>query len=53
MLQTGGAPAPVERQVGKSAAAILLESRIGERFAAIVTGASDEGTWAPAPLPPC
>jgi VacB/RNase II family 3'-5' exoribonuclease len=36
----------VERQVGKSAAAILLESRIGERFAAIVTGASDKGTWA-------
>ena len=36
----------VERQVGKSAAAVLLESRIGERFAALVTGASDKGTWA-------
>jgi exoribonuclease-2 len=35
----------LERQVGKSAAAILLESRIGERFDAIVTGASDKGTW--------
>ena len=35
----------VERQVGKSAAAILLESRIGERFDAIVTGASEKGTW--------
>ena len=35
----------VERQVVKSAAAMLLESRIGERFAAIVTGASDKGTW--------
>ena len=35
----------VERQVTKSAAAILLESRIGERFDAIVTGASDKGTW--------
>jgi len=35
----------VERQVGKSAAAMLLESRIGERFEAIVTGASDKGTW--------
>ena len=36
----------VERQVGKSAAAILLESRIGEQFDAIVTGASEKGTWA-------
>ncbi len=36
----------VERQVGKSAAALLLESRIGERFGAIVTGASEKGTWA-------
>jgi len=35
----------VERQVGKSAAAMLLESRIGERFDAIVTGASEKGTW--------
>jgi len=35
----------VERQVTKSAAAILLDSRIGERFDAIVTGASDKGTW--------
>jgi exoribonuclease-2 len=35
----------VERQVGKSAAALLLESRIGERFDAIVTGASEKGTW--------
>jgi len=35
----------VERQVGKSAAALLLESRIGEQFASIVTGASEKGTW--------
>ena len=35
----------VERQVGKSAAALLLEARIGERFDAIVTGAADKGTW--------
>lgn len=35
----------VERQVEKSAAAMLLEARIGERFEAIVTGASDKGTW--------
>jgi len=36
----------VERQVGKSAAAMLLEARIGERFDALVTGASEKGTWA-------
>jgi exoribonuclease-2 len=35
----------VERRVEKSAAALLLESRIGERFDSIVTGASDKGTW--------
>lgn len=35
----------VERQVGKSAATLLLQSRIGEVFDAIVTGASDKGTW--------
>lgn len=36
----------IERQVGKSAAALLLEPRIGEQFDALVTGASDKGTWA-------
>ena len=35
----------VERQVEKSAAALLLESRIGEQFDSIVTGASVKGTW--------
>ncbi len=35
----------VERQVGKSAAALLLEARVGEHFDAIVTGASAKGTW--------
>jgi VacB/RNase II family 3'-5' exoribonuclease len=35
----------VERLVAKSAAAMLLASRIGERFEAICTGAADKGTW--------
>lgn len=35
----------VERQVSKSAAALLLADRIGETFDAIVTGASEKGTW--------
>lgn len=42
----------VERQVAKSAAAILLESRIGEQFDALVTGASDKGTWVRLLRPP-
>ncbi len=37
--------AKVERQVRKSAAAMLLETRIGGQFDAIVTGASAKGTW--------
>ncbi len=35
----------IERQVVKSAAALLLEERIGETFEALVTGAADKGTW--------
>lgn len=37
--------AKVERLVGKSAAALLLEGRTGDRFEAIVTGAAAKGTW--------
>jgi len=37
--------AKVERQVAKAAAALLLSSRIGATFRAVVTGASDKGTW--------
>jgi VacB/RNase II family 3'-5' exoribonuclease len=43
--QAEDAAKKVERQVIKSAAAILLKSRIGEQFDAIVTGAADKGTW--------
>jgi len=35
----------VERQVVKSAGAMLLSARIGETFDATVTGASEKGTW--------
>lgn len=35
----------VERQIEKSASAMLLASRIGEKFDGIITGASEKGTW--------
>ena len=44
--------AKVERRVGKSAAALLLQPRIGQTFDAIVTGAADKGTWARTITPP-
>jgi len=44
--------AKVERQVRKSAAALLLMHRLGERFAGLVTGASPKGTWVRIPSPP-
>lgn len=47
-----GNAAKVERQVRKSAAAQLLASRTGQRFEAIVTGASDKGTWVRTLQPP-
>jgi exoribonuclease-2 len=42
----------VERRVRKSAAALLLQHRIGERFPGLVTGASSKGTWVRIPSPP-
>jgi exoribonuclease-2 len=42
----------VERQIRKSAGALLLEGRIGERFQSIVTGASEKGTWVRLLAPP-
>lgn len=35
----------VERQVSKSAAALLMADRVGDEFDAVVTGASNKGTW--------
>jgi exoribonuclease-2 len=35
----------VERSVRKSAAAMLLTPHIGQQFDAVVTGASEKGTW--------
>jgi len=35
----------VERSVRKSAAALLLAPKVGQRFDAMVTGASSKGTW--------
>lgn len=41
----------VERQVIKSAAAILLGPKVGQTFDALVTGASSKGTWVRVPQP--
>ena len=42
----------VERQVAKSAAAMLLCSSIGQQFDATVTGVTDRGTWVRISQPP-
>ncbi len=42
----------VERFVAKSAAAMLLASRIGDQFDAMCTGAADKGTWVRIFIPP-
>jgi exoribonuclease-2 len=42
----------IERQIRKSAAALLLAPRIGERFDGLVTGASSKGTWVRVSTPP-
>lgn len=43
--QQEDAAVKVERQVNKSAAAILLSSQLGKIFKGIVTGADEKGTW--------
>ena len=42
----------VERQVRKSAAAMFVQSRVGEQFDSIVTGASSKGTYVRVSNPP-
>jgi VacB/RNase II family 3'-5' exoribonuclease len=42
----------VERQVRKSAAALVVASRLGQRFDAIVSGASPKGTYVRVTAPP-
>jgi exoribonuclease-2 len=42
----------VERQVQKAASAAYLDTRIGETFDALVTGASKKGTWVRTLAPP-
>jgi exoribonuclease-2 len=42
----------VERQVRKSATALLVASRVGEVFSAFVTGASNKGTFVRVTVPP-
>jgi len=42
----------VERRVKKAAAALVLESRVGQVFDAVVTGAAKKGTWVRLLAPP-
>ncbi len=42
----------VERQVRKSAAAMVVQSRVGDQFDAVVTGASNKGTFVRVKAPP-
>jgi exoribonuclease-2 len=42
----------VERRMRKSEAALLLESRIGQRFDALVTGSGKDGVWVRVFSPP-
>jgi len=50
--QRGDAARKVERKMRKVAAAVLLQDRIGHEFSAIVTGATEKGTFARLISPP-
>ena len=50
--QQEDAASKVERQVRKAAAAMVIAPRLGERFDAVVTGASGKGTWVRVLTPP-
>ncbi len=50
--QRGEAARKVERKMRKVAAAVLLRDRIGQEFEAIVTGATEKGTFARLISPP-
>jgi exoribonuclease-2 len=50
--QRGEAARKVERKMRKVAAAVLLQDRIGQEFNAIVTGATEKGTFARLISPP-
>ncbi len=50
--QREDAASKVERQVSKSAAAMLLSKRIGEEFPAIITGCNSDGSWVRIQSPP-
>lgn len=42
----------IERQARKSAAVLLVQDRVGDRFDGVVTGASSKGTWVRVFRPP-
>lgn len=42
----------VERQMRKSEAALLLESRVGQRFDGVITGSTERGVWVRVFAPP-
>lgn len=50
--ERGDAARKVERKMRKVAAAVLLEDKIGQQFNAIVTGATEKGTFARLISPP-